>query len=88
MHARDLFAGFPTVRPDSPVIDAARSPVEWELPGLIVVDDGSSPVTTLPRTQVPGGVGHRQDDPAPALDEDGRLVGAVTLKALLRVAAR
>ncbi|MEQ4723164.1 CBS domain-containing protein [Nonomuraea sp. B19D2] len=66
MRARDLLADFPTVRLDSPVIDAAKLLAEQDLPGLIVVDDGDSPFTILPGTQVlrlavPG---YCQDDPA------------------------
>ncbi|MEU6719366.1 CBS domain-containing protein [Nonomuraea sp. NPDC046802] len=66
MRARDLLADFPTVRLDSPVIDAARLLAEQDLPGLIVVDDGEMPFTILPGTQVlrlavPG---YCQEDPA------------------------
>ncbi|MFI7637413.1 CBS domain-containing protein [Nonomuraea sp. NPDC049400] len=66
MRARDLLADFPTVRLDSPVIDAARMLADQDLPGLIVVDDDGSPFTILPGTQVlrlavPG---YCQDDPA------------------------
>lgn len=51
---------------DSPVIDAARTLAEQDLPGVIVVDDDGAPFTILPGTQVlrlavPG---YCQDDPA------------------------
>ncbi|MFI6743194.1 CBS domain-containing protein [Nonomuraea sp. NPDC050451] len=66
MRARDLLADFPTVRLDSPAIDAARLLAEQDLPGLIVVGDDGAPFTILPGTQVlrlavPG---YCQDDPA------------------------
>ncbi|MBE1589562.1 CBS domain-containing protein [Nonomuraea angiospora] len=66
MRARELLTDFPTVRLDSPVVDAARLLAEQDLPGLIVVDGEDSPVTILPGTQVlrlavPG---YCQDDPA------------------------
>jgi CBS domain-containing protein len=43
---------YPTVRPDTPVIDAARLLAGQNLPGLIVVDDSGAPSTILPGTQV------------------------------------
>lgn len=52
MRASDLAAQFPTVRSDTPVIEAARLLAGQNLPGLIVVDDESRPVTILAGTQV------------------------------------
>jgi CBS domain-containing protein len=52
MRARDLAAPFPTVRPDSPALEAARLLAGQNLPGLIVVDDAGRPKTILPGTQV------------------------------------
>lgn len=39
MRASDLVSPYPTVRPDTPVIEAARLLAGQNLPGLIVVDD-------------------------------------------------
>jgi CBS domain-containing protein len=66
VRARDLVQPFPTVRPDSPVIDAARLLAGRDLPGLIVVDGGGRPVTVLPGTDVlrMAVPGYCQDDPA------------------------
>ncbi|MFI6290983.1 CBS domain-containing protein [Nonomuraea sp. NPDC050790] len=66
MRARDLLADFPTVTPDTPVIEAARLLADQDLPGLIVVDERGLPASILPGTQVlrlavPG---YCQDDPA------------------------
>ncbi|MDF2712292.1 MAG: hypothetical protein K0R62_7944 [Nonomuraea muscovyensis] len=66
MRARDLVADFPTVRLDTPVIEAARLLAEQDLPGLIVVDERGLPASILPGTQVlrlavPG---YCLDDPA------------------------
>jgi CBS domain-containing protein len=66
MRARDLAAPFPTVRPDTSAIEAARLLAGQNLPGLIVVDDAGRPATILPGTQVlrmaiPS---YCQDDPA------------------------
>jgi CBS domain-containing protein len=52
MRARDLAAPFPTVRADSPALEAARLLAGQNLPGLIVVDDAGRPKTILPGTQV------------------------------------
>ena len=52
MRARDLAAPFPTVRPDSAALEAARLLAGGNLPGLIVVDDTGRPRTILPGTQV------------------------------------
>jgi predicted transcriptional regulator len=66
MRARDLAAPFPTVRAETPALEAARLLAGQNLPGLIVVDDHGRPVTILPGTQVlrmaiPS---YCQDDPA------------------------
>jgi predicted transcriptional regulator len=76
-----LLTDFPTVRLDSPVIDAARLLAEQDLPGLIVVGDDGAPFTILPGTQVlrlavPG---YCQDDPALA-----RVVNEAHADAFLR----
>ncbi len=52
MRARDLAVQFPTVRTDTPVIEAARLLAGMDLPGLIVVDDRGRPTTILPGTEV------------------------------------
>jgi CBS domain-containing protein len=52
MRARDLAAPFPTVRMDTPAIDAARLLAGQDLPGLIVINDEGYPVTVLAGTQV------------------------------------
>ena len=66
MRARDLAAEYPTVRPDTPAIEAARLLAGQDLPGLIVVDDSGRPVTILPGTDVLKMAVPRycQDDPA------------------------
>ncbi|MGH3981819.1 MAG: CBS domain-containing protein [Pseudonocardiaceae bacterium] len=66
MRAADLVSPYPTVRSDTPVLEAARLLAGQNLPGLIVVDDGGQPFTILPGTEVlrlavPG---YCQDDPA------------------------
>ncbi len=65
MRAADLVLPYPTVRSDTPVIEAARLLAGQNLPGLIVVDDRGQPFTILPGTEVlrlavPG---YCQDDP-------------------------
>ncbi|RSM85233.1 CBS domain-containing protein [Kibdelosporangium aridum] len=52
MRAYDLASDYPTVRPDTPVIEAARLLAGQDLPGLIVVDDRGAPWTILAGTQV------------------------------------
>jgi CBS domain-containing protein len=52
MRARDLVGPFPTVRLDTPALEAARLLAGADLPGLIVVDDTGKPSTILPGTQV------------------------------------
>lgn len=66
MRAADLAAPYPTVRTDTPVLDAARLMAVENLPGLVVVDQAGKPVAVLPGTQVlrlavPGYI---QEDPA------------------------
>jgi CBS domain-containing protein len=66
MRARDLAADYPTVRADSPALEAARLLAGQNLPGLIVVDHRDRPVTVLPGTQVLrlGVPAYCQEDPA------------------------
>lgn len=52
MRAADLVQPFPTVRRETPAIDAARLLAGQDLPGLIVVDDRERPLTILAGTQV------------------------------------
>jgi CBS domain-containing protein len=52
MNAGDLAAPYPTVRPSTPAIEAARLLAGRNLPGLIVVDERGRPSTVLPGTQV------------------------------------
>jgi CBS domain-containing protein len=52
MRAGDLAAPFPSVRMDTPAIEAARLLAGQDLPGLVVVDAQDRPVTVLPGTQV------------------------------------
>jgi CBS domain-containing protein len=52
MRAGDLARPFPTVRRETPAIEAARLLASRNLPGLIVVDDEGRPITILPGTQV------------------------------------
>jgi CBS domain-containing protein len=97
LRARDLATDFPTVTLDTPVHEAARLLADQRLPGLIVTGGHGLPSTILPGTQVlrlavPD---YCREDPALArvVDEahadrflrslDGRLVGTVTLQALL-----
>lgn len=66
MRAGDLASSYPTVRRDTPAIEAARILAGQNLPGLIVVDDAGVPKAILPGTQVlrmaiPA---YCQDDPA------------------------
>ncbi|WP_433501792.1 CBS domain-containing protein (plasmid) [Sphaerimonospora sp. CA-214678] len=91
MRARDLLTDLPVIDLDSPVLDAAKLLIEQDLPGLIVVDDGSL-FTILPETEVARLVipGYCQDDPvlARVVDEahaDGFLhqLGGRTLRACL-----
>lgn len=52
MRARELATPFPTIRFDTPAIEAARLLAGQDLPGLIVVDDEGRPKTILAGTQV------------------------------------
>jgi CBS domain-containing protein len=52
MRAEDLAAPFPTVRRDTPALEAARLLAGQDLPGLIVLDDKGYPFTVLAGTQV------------------------------------
>lgn len=52
MRAGDLMSDFPTVRPDTPAIEAARLLAGQDLPGLVVVDQHDRPTSVLPGTQV------------------------------------
>ena len=52
MRARELAVDFPSVRTDSPALEAARLLAQRDLPGLIVVDDRGRPSTILPGTDV------------------------------------
>lgn len=52
MRAGDLCSPFPSVRMDTPAIEAARLLAGQDLPGLVVVDARAKPVTVLPGTQV------------------------------------
>ncbi|GGM37527.1 CBS domain-containing protein [Dactylosporangium sucinum] len=52
MRAADLAAPFPTVRRDTPAIEAARLLAGQDLPGLIVLDGNGYPATVLAGTQV------------------------------------
>jgi predicted transcriptional regulator len=81
MRAHDLAAPFPTVRLDTPVIDAARMLAGQDLPGLIVVDEHGYPFTILAGTQVlrMAVPQYCQDDPALA-----RVVDEPTADLMLR----
>ena len=46
---------FPSVRPDTPAIEAARLLAGQHLPGLIVVHERGRPTTVLPGTDVRDG---------------------------------
>ncbi|WP_432838400.1 CBS domain-containing protein [Dactylosporangium sp. CA-092794] len=74
MRAAELAAPFPTVRLDTPAIDAARLLAGQDLPGLIVLDDKGYPSTVLAGTQVlrMAVPQYCQDDPALArvVDEE------------------
>ncbi len=52
MRAADLVSPYPTVRPETPALEAARLLAGQDLPGLIVVDDRERPSTILAGTQV------------------------------------
>jgi CBS domain-containing protein len=52
LRADELASPFPTVRLDTPAIEAARLLAGQDLPGLIVLDDRGYPSTVLPGTQV------------------------------------
>ena len=52
MRARDLVVNLPTVRPETPAIEAARLLASQRLPGLIVLEGARRPVTILPGTDV------------------------------------
>ncbi len=52
MRARDLAVDFPSVRSDTPALEAARLLAQQDLPGLIVVDGRGRPSTILPGTDV------------------------------------
>ena len=52
MRAGDLVTPFPTVRSETPALEAARLLAGQDLPGLIVVDDRERPLTILAGTQV------------------------------------
>jgi CBS domain-containing protein len=52
MRAGDLAQPYPTVRLQTPAIEAARLLAGQNLPGLIVVDDKGGPSSILPGTQV------------------------------------
>ena len=73
MRASELAAPFPTVRMDTPALDAARLLAGRDLPGLLVLDDAGRPAVILPgvevlRLAIPA---YCQDDPtlARAIDE-------------------
>ncbi len=52
MRARDLVIDLPSVRPDTPAIEAAKLMARDRLPGLIVLDESGKPITILPGTDV------------------------------------
>jgi predicted transcriptional regulator len=52
VRARDVLVPFPTVRPDTAVLEAARLLAAQDLPGLVVVDEADRPSTILPGTEV------------------------------------
>lgn len=52
MRARDLAIDLPSVRPDTPALEAARLLASQRLPGLIVLDGARRPLTILPGTEV------------------------------------
>jgi CBS domain-containing protein len=66
MRASDLMTECRIVRLTDRAIDAARLLAQYDLPGLIVVDDRGLPWTVLPGTQVLrlGVPSYIQDDPA------------------------
>jgi CBS domain-containing protein len=73
VQAHELAKPYPTVRMDTPALDAARLLTEHGRPGLIVVDENEHPLAILPGSQVLRMLVPRyvQDDPALArvLDE-------------------
>jgi CBS domain-containing protein len=81
MRAHELAAPFPTVRLDTPAIEAARMLAGQDLPGLIVVDEHGYPLTILAGTQVlrMAVPQYCQDDPALA-----RVVDEPTADLMLR----
>ncbi len=83
MRARDLLAPFPTVDLDTPVLDAARLLANQDLPRLVVVDETGAPISILPGPEVLRLAVSRTRSPLVAVTEDGRLLCAVTLQALL-----
>ncbi|MGH3308969.1 MAG: CBS domain-containing protein [Nocardioides sp.] len=74
MQAHELASPYPTVRMETPAVDAVRVLTEHDRPGLIVVDDNEHPLAILPGSQVLRMLIPRyvQDDPtlARVLDED------------------
>ncbi|HEY0639129.1 MAG TPA: CBS domain-containing protein [Pseudonocardiaceae bacterium] len=66
MRAAELAVPFPTVRPGTPAIEAARLLAGADLPGLVVVDEDGRPRTILAGTQVlrMAVPQYCQDDPA------------------------
>jgi CBS-domain-containing membrane protein len=66
MRARDLVTETPTVRLDTPALEAARLFAREDPPGLVVIDHDGKPLTVLPGSQVLrlGVPTYIQDDPA------------------------
>ena len=52
MRARELVIDLPSVRPDSPALEAARLLAGQRLPGLVVLDAAGRPATILPGVDV------------------------------------
>jgi CBS domain-containing protein len=52
VRARDLVIDLPSVRPETPALEAARLLASQRLPGLVVLDGSRRPVTILPGTDV------------------------------------
>jgi CBS domain-containing protein len=52
VRARDLVTDLPSVRPETPALEAARLLAAERLPGLVVLDGPGKPVTILPGTDV------------------------------------
>ncbi len=97
MRARDLVVAYPSVRADTPAIEAARLLAGQDLPGLIVTDGQGHPTTILAGTEVLKMAVPRyvQDDPALAsvVDEAAsdifiEQLGDKTVAQLLRYKAR